>query len=59
MLEAFDQGADGLVREGSRAPVPFVDYLRATLAVGGFAKLDEHPHAAELRERLSKGRIRF
>ncbi len=59
MLEAFDQGADGLVRQGSRAPVHFVDYLRATLANGGFAKLDEHPHAAELRERHSKGRILF
>ena len=59
MLEAFDQGADGLVRQGSRAPVPFVDYLRATLANGGFAKLDKHANAAELRERLSKGRILF
>ena len=59
MLEAFEKGADGLVLQGSRAPVSFVDYLRATLANGGFAKLDEHPHAAELRERLSKGRILF
>ncbi len=59
MLEAFDRGADGLVRQGSREPVPFVDYLRATLANGGFAKLDEHERAAEVRERLAKGRILF
>lgn len=59
LLEAFDLGADGLVLQGSRAPVPFVDYLRATLANGGFAKLDQHAHAAEVRERLSKGRIGF
>ena len=59
MLEAFEQGADGLVRQGSREPVPFVDYLRTTLANGGFAKLDKHEHAAEARERLAKGRILF
>jgi hypothetical protein len=39
--------------------LPFVDYLRATLANGGFAKLDKHELAAEVRERLAKGRILF
>ncbi len=56
---AVRAGPDGLVRQGSREAVPFVDYLRATLANGGFAKLDEHEHAAEVRERLAKGRILF
>ncbi len=59
MLDAFEQGADGLVRQGARAPIHFVDYLRSTLEDGGFARLGEHEHAADMRERLSVGRIRF
>jgi hypothetical protein len=48
-----------MLRQGGRE-VPFVEYLRATVAAGGFARLD--PKAKDLtksRELLTKGRIAF
>ncbi len=58
-LEAFGQGADGVVRLRSDIVGPFVEYLRATMERGGFARIDRHEHGPELRARLSTGRIPF
>jgi hypothetical protein len=58
-LEAFDHGADGVVRLRSNIVAPFVDYLRATMERGGFAGIDRHEHGPELRARLSEARIPF
>jgi hypothetical protein len=56
-LEVSGHAADGVVRR--RPARYFVDYLRATLASGGFAELDSHPYAGELRALLTANRIGF
>ncbi len=58
-LEAFGHGADGVVRLRSNIVAPFVEYLRATMARGGFASIDRHERGADLRARLTEESIRF
>lgn len=58
-LEAFGHGADGVVRLGGREIAPFVDYLRVTLADGGFGLLQRHERGPALRDLLTAGRVLF